>query len=222
MLIVLAFLPAQRVRQVSAGNPLRDLADGIRFVPGHRLFTAVIGLAFVSMFFGSGWIQILPAYVDQFDGGSKEVGYVFSAAGSGAFSGILISGRVNRHKHYGKFVLGACLLFSSSLILVALAPSLKFALAAAFVAHLGNGFFTIGTASILQVRVPEALRGRVMGIYSVISSLFVLGGLFTGSMAGLFGIRYGLLVGPAIVISAALLVAATQPMFRNVDDVGSR
>ncbi len=88
---------------------------------------------------------------------------------------------------------------------------------AAYVAHLGNGLFMMSSRTAIQVRVEDHVRGRVMGIVAISGSLFVLGGLFTGSMAAAFGVQTGMLIGPFIVISAALIMLATQPMLRNLD-----
>ena len=102
-------------------------------------------------------------------------------------------------------------------LIVALAPGLAVALPAAYAAHLGNGLLFMSTRTAIQLRVDELVRGRVMGIVAIANSLFVLGGLFTGSMAAIFGIRTGMLIGPIIVIAVGLILLATQPQLRNLD-----
>jgi MFS family permease len=47
------------------------------------------------MLMGFGWIGLLPAYVDQLGGDAREVGFVFSSAGIGALSGIVVAGRLS-------------------------------------------------------------------------------------------------------------------------------
>ncbi len=47
--------------------------------------------------------------------------------------------------------------------------------------------------------------------------IWVLGGLFTGSMAAIFGIRTGMLIGPLLVIVVGLILLATQRELRALD-----
>ena len=75
----------------------------------------------------------------------------------------------------------------------------------------------MSSRTTIQVRVKDNVRGRVMGIVAISGSLFVLGGLFTGSMTPPFGPQTGMLIGPLIVISAALIMLASQPMLPNLD-----
>jgi MFS family permease len=216
MLVTLLFLPSRKVADATR-NPLRDLSDGVKYIAKRRVFIAIIGLSFVNTFFGAGWIQILPAYVDRFDGDATQVGFLFSAAGLGALTGIIISGKLNSSQFVGRVILGACLLFSTSLLVMAISPGMVVSIPAAYVAHLGNGLFMMSSRTAIQIRVEDHVRGRVMGIVAISNSLFVLSGLFTGSMAAAFGVRTGMLIGPFIVISAALIMMATQPMLRNLD-----
>ncbi len=103
------------------------------------------------------------------------------------------------------------------MLIVAVAPGLAVALPAAYAAHLGNGLLFMSTRTAIQLRVDDAVRGRVMGIVASTNSLFVLGGLFTGSMAAILGIRTGMLIGPLFVIAVGLLLLATQPELRDLD-----
>ena len=48
-------------------------------------------------------------------------------------------------------------------------------------------------------------------------SIWVLGRLFTGSMAAIFGIRTGMLIGPLLVIAVGLILLATQRELRALD-----
>ena len=70
--------------------------------------------------------------------------------------------------------------------------------------------------TVLQVRVPEHIRGRVMGIYTITFSLIPLGGLMSGIIANLFDITTAVLVGTIVLGIIFLLVFITQPTLRNL------
>ena len=70
--------------------------------------------------------------------------------------------------------------------------------------------------TVLQMRVPDALRGRVMGIHGITFSLIPLGALFGGSVAYLFGAPIAVAAGASIVMLAVLSVATTQGEVRRL------
>ena len=76
-------------------------------------------------------------------------------------------------------------------------------------------FFVIGM-TVLQVRVPENIRGRVMGIYTITFSLIPLGGLMSGIIANIFDITVAVLVGSVILGIIFIFIFVTQPIFRNL------
>ena len=63
----------------------------------------------------------------------------------------------------------------------------------------------------MQARIPEPIRGRVFGAISLAFNLGTLGGLWTGSIIALVGdVRWGMAIGPLIMLSIILLVLVTQ------------
>jgi predicted MFS family arabinose efflux permease len=79
-----------------------------------------------------------------------------------------------------------------------------------------NSLYLISSMTVLQMRVPDALRGRVMGIHGITFSLIPLGALFGGSVASAFTPPIAVAVGASIVMLAVLSVAATQSEIRNL------
>ncbi len=152
MFIATLFLPRRR-SSPEQRSVIRELATGFRFIRGHRVLLMLMGF---------GWIGLLPAYVDQLGGGAREVGFVFSSAGIGALSGIVVAGRLSPRRHAGRLMLGAAAAFSATMLFVANSPSLWLGMGLAVVAHFGNGMFNISALVAVQLRVLDAIRGRVM------------------------------------------------------------
>ncbi|MDA1296989.1 MAG: MFS transporter [Chloroflexi bacterium] len=216
-------LPARRPVLDQAHNVFADFRAGVSFIVRTRLFSVIIGLNFASMFFVFGYIQILPAFVKEFGGGDPQVGFLFSAAGIGALSGIVVAGRIRPGRWLGWTILGAALIFSSLVFVAAHAPDYRVVLPLVAIGHFGNGMFMITSMTALQLRVPDELRGRVMGIYAVNQSLAILGGLWAGTMGDLLTVRWGVALGPIVVVSLIVLVALTQRQVTGLrDDVEER
>lgn len=216
-------IPARKPVIGQARNVFREFSEGVSFIVRTRVFAVIIGLNFASMFFVFGYIQILPAFVAEFDGGDRQVGFLFSAAGVGALSGIVVAGRLRPGRRLGWTILGAALIFSTLIFLAAQAPQYTLVLPLIAIGHFGNGMFMISSMTALQLRVPDELRGRVMGIYAINQSLAILGGLWAGTMGDVFSVRWGVALGPIVVITLIAIVAITQRQVTGLsDDVNER
>ena len=102
------------------------------------------------------------------------------------------------------------------MLLVSLSPVLWLGMVLAVVAHFGNGMFNISALVAVQLRVPDDIRGRVMGVFAISQSVGLLGGLWTGALAALIGLRAGMLVGPIILLLLITTIFVTQ---RNVREL---
>ena len=197
---------------------LRDLGTGFGYIKNHRVLLVLSILAFSNMLMVFGWIGMLPGYVELFGGGKREVGFMFSSAGVGALSGIIVAGRLSPGRRLGWMILGGAASFSSIMLIVSNSPSLALAMPLAAVAHFGNGLFNISSIVTVQLRVPEDIRGRVMGVFAISQSIGILGGLWTGTLATVIGLRYGMMVGPAIMLVMISVIFFTQRKVRNLHE----
>ena len=197
---------------------MRDLGTGIGYIKSHRVLLVLLILAFSNMFMVFGWIGMLPAYVELFSGGKREVGFMFSSAGIGALSGIIVAGRLSPGRRLGWMILGGAASFSSIMLIVSNSPSLALAMPLAAVAHFGNGLFNISSIVTVQLRVPEDIRGRVMGVFAISQSIGILGGLWTGSLATVIGLRAGMMVGPTVMLVMISIIFLTQRKVRNLHE----
>ena len=71
--------------------------------------------------------------------------------------------------------------------------------------------------TVLQLRVPEHMRGRVMGIYTITFSFIPLGGVMGGVVASIYDERIAVALGALILASIFLIIGITQPVIRNLD-----
>jgi MFS family permease len=214
-------LPRRGTKEVTR-SVIRDLGTGIGYIRSHRVLLVLMILAFSNMLMVFGWIGMLPAYVEEFGGGKREVGYMFSSAGIGAFSGIMVAGRVSPGKRLGWMILGGAASFSSIMLIVSNSPVLAVSMVLAALAHFGNGLFNISSIVAVQLRVPEDIRGRVMGVFAISQSVGLLGGLWTGTLATLIGIRAGMMVGPIILLLLIFTIFVTQRKVRNLHEDPTR
>tara|TARA_B100000315_G_C14281264_1_gene453149 strand:- start:325 stop:549 length:225 start_codon:yes stop_codon:yes gene_type:complete len=70
--------------------------------------------------------------------------------------------------------------------------------------------------TVLQLRVPTELRGRVMGIYAMTFSLIAVGGLLTGGVAQLVNASFAVAASATVILTIMVLVTITQPVLRGL------
>jgi MFS family permease len=209
-------------RKTDPGQNTRSLSDfhvGFDFIRTHRLFLILIGLVVANFLLVFGWLQTLPAFIELFAGGEREIGYAFTAAGIGATLGIFLAGRLKPGAQLGYQILGGTAFFASMITCLSFAPSFHLLLLFAFLAHTGNGIFSNSCIVAMQSRIPEPIRGRVMGAVSIAFNLGTFGGMWTGGIIALLGdVRWGMAAGPLGMLVIILSVLVTQRQIRQLAD----
>lgn len=107
--------------------------------------------------------------------------------------------------------------FGLMLMLFSQTPVMLFALIVLAAAGFGNTFYMTLVNTLLQQRVPDALRGRVMSIYGLCWNLIPIGGMIGGALAAAVDARFAVLLGGAIVAGMALLMFAFSKEVRTVE-----
>ncbi len=188
----------------------RDIWAGIGHLRSDRrmgwLFLVVASFGVVGM----GYDAMIPAFAAKIVGtGVGGYSVLMSSGAIGATVGaILVASRAGRRRKDSTALLGI-VIFACSLAAAALLPWWagggwhSFRLAGASACLLGAGFGAVllyaSSQMIIQLAVPDVLRGRVMGVWMIMySSSVPLGALWTGMTAQRIG------VAPVMGASAAL------------------
>ncbi len=217
MLLVMISLKVSSPPAEKSRNVLVDIVEGVRFILSRRDFVLLIGLTYSTHFFGMQYLQLMPFFAKRFGREADRFGIMLSALGLGALAGTFTVGKVRAHPRAGYFMLGGTLTFTAAVISFAFVPSFYVALAFLFLGGLSNTMFFLIAMTILQLRVPERMRGRVMGIYTITYSFIPLGGVMGGIVASVYEERIAITIGAVILASIFLFIGITQPIIRNLD-----
>ncbi len=204
----------------NSGSPLHQIQQGIDFITAHELFRWLILLSYAGMFFVSSYMQLMPAFAERLDAGETGYGFLLSATGVGSVIGTLAIGGTQHMRSLGMVLLGGALLSGLSLYGFALAIQLGWyalALLTAFASSVAASIFMITAMTVMQLEVPDRLRGRVMGIHSITYSLMPLGGLLLGAIAHETTLVTAVVFGASAFLMVTLAVAATRPAIRAID-----
>ena len=224
MLMVLCWLEVVQVIQAKA-DPWHEFKEGLRFVLHHRLFLTLILLTWISMFFGTSYIQIMPIFADILQSGERGYGLLISATGVGSVAGNLFISRFQQSRRLGLMMLSCAALAPFSLIGFSLVAGTLANVAGAFwlaslfavMTAAFSSVFLVSSMTVLQIKVPDKLRGRVMGIHSITWSMIALGGLMAGALASKFSAPVAVVIGAVIVLSSVIWITIRQLELLNLN-----
>lgn len=199
-------------RETHAGNGLRDIVDGLRYM---RLRPLILGLALVkaggALVWGAINVMEIPLAQELFPlngNGSLTLGLVYATVGLGTGIGPLIVRRLVGDSHNGA-LMGILLGFGAlnlGVVGLGFAPSLVWVLAASFFRSLGSGSLWVFSSALLQRTADNEFRGRV---FASEFALFTLGQSVSTLWAGVALDTLDLGVQGVILSTAVISLAAT-------------
>jgi MFS family permease len=195
------------VRQVliNLASPLKQLVSGVQYARHNREIAGLILLSLVFSIFGVSYGTILPAFVEKtLNQGAMVYGWVNAVTGLGAISGaFLLAHRVSNGRR-GQLLVWTNIAFPLFLMAFAFTTWIPLALVLAF--GLGAGFMVQFTTinTLLQTRVADDLRGRVMGLYTLTFFGF---SPFGNLLIGFLGEKLGLTIAMTLFAACSLLLS---------------
>jgi MFS family permease len=193
---------------------LRSLVEGVRYLGATRILLATMSLDFLATFFGSPR-ALFPYYADRvFHVGPEGLGLLYASMGAGALVAAVASGWTARVRRQGLTVLVAVAVWGLSIALFGVLDERWFGVALLLlaVANGADAVSSIFRGTILQLIVPDALRGRL----NAINIMFVLGGpqlgqFESGAVAAVWSPMASVVSGGVACVVSVLAVAAWIP-----------
>ncbi len=212
-------------------SPIEHVIEGFRFVNGTAPIRALLLLLGLVSATGMPYVVLMPIFADRIlhhggqelasligshDLGAVRLGILMGAAGVGALLGALTLALRSGVKGLGKWVAVCCAGFGVSLMLFSFSTS--FWLSVLLLLPVGY-FIMLQMASsntLIQVMVPDALRGRVMAVYSMMfMGLAPLGSLMGGALADRVGAPIAVAIGGSLSVAGAVWFGTYLPKIRG-------
>ena len=195
---------------------LRSILEGLAFARGRQAIQGAYLIDINAMVFGMPRALFPALAVSVYGGGAATLGFLYAAPGAGALAGALTTGWVSRIQRQGLAVIVAVIAWGAAITcfgLVSWLPAALLLLAAAGCADVISAVFR---STIIQLAVPDALRGRLAGLQiAVVTGGPRIGDLEAGAVATGFGTTVSVVSGGLACIAGALLLARLLPGFRR-------
>ncbi|HEU0015366.1 MAG TPA: MFS transporter [Longimicrobium sp.] len=196
-----------------------NVREGLAFIRGNRLVRTLVWMIAAMSILAFPFTMLLPVFArDVLGVGAPGLGWMLSASGAGAFTAGIALAAGGMRRGRGKLIIGACGTFCVLLLAFALSPSYPLSLgllaAVGFTMILNNASIN----ALLQARVPNRLRGRVMSVYVfMFIGMAPLGSLQAGALARWFGAPTAVAIGATAMLAVLAYITLRIPELRRAE-----
>jgi MFS family permease len=212
-LIALLRMNLSRQAPEAVASVGEDIREGLRMLVRNRHLIALLGVVGIISFFGRPYIRLMPAYAREvLHVGPKELGLLQAAPSLGTILAVFVVGAVAGTARKGQLLLAAALATGALVALFGTSTWFGVSLVLLVLAGVGQAVAQASANTLLQSSVQPAQRGRMMGLYSMVTfGMFALGTLPISALAGAIGVGRALTAGGVTVVVLVALLRAFSP-----------
>jgi MFS family permease len=195
-----------------------SIKEGFRFLKDRRILQANFVIDINAMVFGMPQALFPVIGTEVLGGDASTVGLLYAAPGAGALLGALTSGWVGMVRRHGRAVILAVILWGAAIAAFGFVTSVWVALALLALAGAADVVSAVFRTTILQLAVPDRLRGRLSSIQiAVVAGGPRLGDFEAGAVASVTSPQFSVVSGGLACIFGALLIARWAPEYNRYE-----
>lgn len=201
----------------SSSGRLAAIREGWSYLRGRRVLQSTFAIDLIAMIFGMPRALFPALAITQFHRGAEVTGLLFAAPAVGALIGALTTGWVGRVRHQGRAVVWAVAAWGAGIVAFGIVGGhLWLAMVFLAVAGAADVISAVFRSSILQLSVPDQLRGRLSAIHILVVTggprlgdveAGVVGQVFTPTVSVITG-------GLACIVGTAILAVVVPQLWR--------
>ncbi|WP_271405531.1 MFS transporter [Tenacibaculum soleae] len=217
--LMVFFVKKKPILNPKIGEPvMKSLREGVRFVFKTKAILGAITLDMISVLFG-GAVALLPIYAqDILKVGPEGFGALRAAPAIGAFLTMLITAYIPISKNAGMKLLAAIFGFGVCIIVFGLSSVFWISILALFFSGVTDGVSMVIRQTILQLKTPDHMRGRVASVNSMfVGSSNELGAFESGVTAKLMGTVTAVVFGGTMTLITVVTTGIINPTLRKLD-----
>jgi len=188
-------------------SPLRSVIQGFQFAMGDLPMRSALLLLSTLSLFGLQYSVFMPIYANEIlKGGRRMLGLLLSFAGVGAFLGALQFAAREHYKGLARWIAATSMTCAVGLIIFSQAKTFWLCAVVLFVVGFAATSQMAATNTLIQNRVPDELRSRVMAVYATMfMGVQPIGALMAGGVAKRIGAPFTLTVFGSLVLLGSLI-----------------
>ena len=214
--VLLRSLPPEREGTEDPSTGWRAVKEGFAYLRSRRVLIATFLVDLDAMIFGMPRAVFPALAVGVFDVGPEGLGLLYAAPAAGALVGALTAGWVGRVRSQGRAVIWAVAGWGAAITAFGLSGGV-FWLGLFFLAVAGAAdvISAVYRGTILQLSVPDALRGRISAVHiAVVTGGPRLGDVEAGAVASLVSPTFSVVSGGLACLAGVILLSRLFPELR--------
>ena len=224
ILVVLSFITLFQIKKkpilnTKIGEPIKEsLKAGVKFVFQNKAILGTLTLDMIAVLFG-GTVAILSVFAqDVLEVGPEGFGILNASISIGSIVTMLLTTYIPIHRSTGKKMLISVCIFGVSIIAFGLSSIFWVSILALFVSGAADGISMVIRQTILQLKTPDEMRGRVSSVNSMfVGSSNELGAFESGLAAKILGPVAAVVFGGSMTLITVVTTGIVSPTIRNLD-----
>jgi MFS family permease len=210
--------PKPPIAQSSEKKTWESMKEGLRFVFKTKEILATFSLDMFAVLFG-GAVAMVPVYAkDILKIGPQGFGFLNAASDIGSIVIIILLTVSPLKKSQGKKLMLAVAGFGACIILFALSKWFILSFVALMIAGIMDGISVVVRGTIMQLKTPDHMRGRVSSVGSMfINSSNELGQFESGMAARLMGVVPSVVFGGCMTLIVVIVTWIKVPSLRKFE-----
>ena len=213
-----ALIRTQRATRMSEPVALESVLSGLVFIRGQRVLLGTMSLDMFAVLLGGGATALLPIYARDILGtGPGGLGLLRSAPAAGALlTSIVLAYRPLRWR-IGRTLFRVVITFGVATVAFGVSSSFAVSLVALGVLGAADVVSVVIRSSLVQMRTPITMLGRVSAVHSLFTGTSnQLGAFVSGLIAAVVGAVPAVLLGGLGTIAIAALWMSVFPELRRI------
>jgi len=195
-----------------------SLKAGLTFVFKDKVILGALTLDMIAVLFGGAVVLFSVFATDVLDAGPKGFGILNAALSSGSIITMLATTYLPITKNTGKKLLISIFGFGVFMIVFGASKLFWLSVVALFFAGVFDGISMVIRQTILQLKTPDEMRGRVGAVNSMfVGSSNELGGFESGIAAKIFGAPLAVVLGGTVTLITVITIGFKNKTLRNLD-----
>jgi MFS family permease len=196
-------------------RPMEGIRESIVYMRDTPLVAAIMKLVMVHSILGVPYLVLMPVFArDRLGLDASGYGLLLTFVGIGGFVGALGLAAQAGRRAGDRTLLVATYAYPAVLLALSLATRPRAAYLLLFLAGIGMIVSGAVANSLLQHKVPDALRGRIMAAYSfvVVGLAQTVGAFLAGVVARAFGVQWAIAIGAFVMLVYAWYAFSRAPL----------
>lgn len=224
ILVTLSFITLFQIKKKpilnkKIGEPVAEsLKAGVKFVFQNKAILGTLTLDMIAVLFG-GTVAILSVFAqDILKVGPEGFGLLNASISMGSIVTMLLTTYIPINQNTGRKMLISVFIFGLSIIAFGLSSIFWVSLLALFISGAADGISMVIRQTILQIKTPDDMRGRVSSVNSMfVGSSNELGAFESGLAAKILGPVAAVVFGGTMTLITVVTTGIVSPTIRNLD-----